>query len=337
MARKEVNVFTVAWLDVIAGALGSVIILFIIVPRIDIGAVQNLPELVELKDQTLKLEALYARIRSSVPEAEYAAMEGETRKLQSAIVKVESRMIELQNKLKRANNTVLDLEQQIAEKTNQIKGYQTTIARLEGENAGLREKIKDKGGEPPIATKVDPKNNPVVTNPTSRDSNTSKTNPVPNPNPDVNALPSEKVTLGIEAPFVAVINYDKKQLAKVNIYFQPEGKTSTVDYFNRNASFGKWRDVSRMFSGRRGECVLQDKIEPGNYILYAHLASPRKGGKAVISGFVGMNPAEGKSRKFDFKDITIESGPPPGMKGGGTQIGRIELTENSLNFIQTRN
>ena len=81
MARKEINVFSVSFLDLLSGALAAVIILFIVVPRIDIGEIKDLPELMKLKDHSINLETLLSRIRGSVPESDYAAMEGETRKL----------------------------------------------------------------------------------------------------------------------------------------------------------------------------------------------------------------------------------------------------------------
>jgi len=334
MARKEINVFSVSFLDLLSGALAAVIILFIVVPRIDIGEIKDLPELMKLKDHSINLETLLSRIRGSVPESDYAAMEGETRKLQSAIVGVENQMKELQGRLKRANNTIAELKDEVNGQLNKIKGYETTIAGLKDENKNLAERIEQLKPKNPIADK-----DPITTPTVEKDPVKEPTNPnsIPAVADTNKEIITDKVTLGFQSAFMAVVQYDKKQPVKVNIYLQPEGKTATVDYFTRNASFGKWKDVSRNYPGMRAESVLQDKIEPGEYILYAHLASPRRGATAIISGFVGINPAEGKgrSRKFEFKNISIASGPPPTMKNGGTVIGKITLTENSLGFIQT--
>lgn len=330
MARREISVFSVSFLDLLSGALAAVIILFIVVPRIDIGEIQDLPELKELKGSSINLETLLSRIRGSISETEYSAMEGETRKLQSAIVGVEDQMKELQGRLKQANNKIDELNKKINDQSEQIKGYKATINDLRDANADLEKRLDDQPKKSdPIAD--NPKTPPVDT----KDPEKTPTNPSTPTIDTASEIITDKVTLGIQAPFVAVVQYDRKQPVKVNIYLGQEGKTATVDYFNRNASFGKWRDVSRMYSGMRAECVVQDKIEPGEYILYAHLASPRRGANAVISGFVGINPAEGRSKKFDFKNISIASGPPPGIKNGGTEIGRIVLTETSLSFTQT--
>lgn len=330
MARREISVFSVSFLDLLSGALAAVIILFIVVPRIDIGEIQDLPELKELKGSSINLETLLSRIRGSISETEYSAMEGETRKLQSAIVGVEAQMKELQGRLKQANNTIDELNDKIDGQLKQIKGYETTIDRWNEANAVLEKRLDDQTKKSdPIAD--NPKTPPVDT----KDPEKTPTNPSTPTIDTASEIITDKVTLGIQAPFVAVVQYDRKQPVRVNIYLRPEGKSTTVDFFNRNASFGKWRDVSRMYSGMRAECVVQDKIEPGEYILYAHLASPRRGANAVISGFVGINPAEGRSKKFDFKNISIASGPPPGIKNGGTEIGKIVLTETSLSFTQT--
>jgi hypothetical protein len=337
MARREINVFSVSFLDLLSGALAAVIILFIVVPRIDIGEIQDLPELKELKGSSINLETLLSRIRGSISKTEYSAMEGETRKLQSAIVGVEDQMKELQGRLKRANKTIEEQEKTIKEQedkidgqSKQIKGYETTIDRLNDAKADLEKRLDDQPKKSdPIAD--NPKTPPVDT----KDPEKTPTNPSTSPIDTTSEIITDKVTLGIQAPFVAVVQYDRKQPVRVNIYLRPEGKNTTVDFFNRNASFGKWRDVSRMYSGMRAECVVQDKIEPGEYIIYAHLASPRRGANAIISGFVGINPTEGRSKKFDFKNISIASGPPPGIKNGGTEIGRIVLTETSLSFTQT--
>ena len=45
MARKEINIFGTSFLDLLSGALGAVIILFIIVPKMSVQQQEALQEL----------------------------------------------------------------------------------------------------------------------------------------------------------------------------------------------------------------------------------------------------------------------------------------------------
>ena len=72
--RKEINAFSVSFLDILAGALGAVIILFIVVPKIDLQDIQKLKTLEDLEMQVQSMDSLLQIVETSIPEADYAAL-----------------------------------------------------------------------------------------------------------------------------------------------------------------------------------------------------------------------------------------------------------------------
>lgn len=60
MARKEINVFSVSFLDLLSGALAAVIILYIIVPKMSQEQQEAVEQLEELQQQLQQMDSLMA-------------------------------------------------------------------------------------------------------------------------------------------------------------------------------------------------------------------------------------------------------------------------------------
>lgn len=79
MARKEINIFGTSFLDLLSGALGAVIILFIIVPKMSVQQQEALQELETLNVQVEQLSDLMEQLENSVPQELYQQIEQQLR------------------------------------------------------------------------------------------------------------------------------------------------------------------------------------------------------------------------------------------------------------------
>lgn len=125
MARKEINVFNVSFLDLLSGALGAVLILFIIIPKLtgDIKlALKELEEIKELKINVTQIEDMLETLKRSVPAAELA--------------KVEKQFDDLESKIKELSTTIESLD-------SEIKRLQDKLAECDQQRTKLREKVKE--------------------------------------------------------------------------------------------------------------------------------------------------------------------------------------------------
>ena len=102
MARKEINVFNVSFLDLLSGALGAVLILFIIIPKLtsDIERqLQELEQIKELKVDVGKIKSMMSELKQSVPTDLYTELETRMDKLETTITDLELEVKRLQDKL----------------------------------------------------------------------------------------------------------------------------------------------------------------------------------------------------------------------------------------------
>ena len=70
MAKKEINVFNVSFLDLLSGALGAVIILYIIVPKINIP-IEEFEEQKKLTQEIQSLGKTLEEIKNAIPKEAY--------------------------------------------------------------------------------------------------------------------------------------------------------------------------------------------------------------------------------------------------------------------------
>ena len=87
MQRKEINIFSISFLDLLSGALGAVLILFIIIPKMTFEQQDAISQLEELNEQNLQqrlqnTEAENARLRQQLEQAQRELQEAQ-RQLES--------------------------------------------------------------------------------------------------------------------------------------------------------------------------------------------------------------------------------------------------------------
>ena len=116
MQRKEINIFSTSFLDLLSGALGAVLILFIIIPKMTAEQQGTLEEIEKLNVQTEELAELIEQARNSIPTKLYE--------------QIQTQMIAQQNTIDELTHVVQNLQLQLQ------------LQNAEFENAQLREQLQ---------------------------------------------------------------------------------------------------------------------------------------------------------------------------------------------------
>lgn len=103
MAKKQVNPFSIAFLDVMACALGAVLLLYVIVPKVSSEEVEAIREHREIIDQ---IDSILERLEASVERDLYVQILREVEELQQQIEAMAAENRELQESLTEAQETI---------------------------------------------------------------------------------------------------------------------------------------------------------------------------------------------------------------------------------------
>ena len=105
MARKEINIFGTSFLDLLSGALGAVIILFIIVPKMTQENIDAIEKVKKIEAVVESIDVALEEIKTRVPKEEYELIKGE--------------LDELKNKVDLLNKEIENLKQDIIKITQE--------------------------------------------------------------------------------------------------------------------------------------------------------------------------------------------------------------------------
>lgn len=152
MAKRDINVFNVSFLDLLSGALGAVLILFIVIPKLTgdiILELEQLEQMKELKVDVQKIENMMVQLKESVPEATFNELQSRMEKLTTTISQLEKEIKTVQSKLaecdaqrKRLNEQVKDLKKQVVDLEERIKNNDKIVQQLQSEIEDLRKQIE---------------------------------------------------------------------------------------------------------------------------------------------------------------------------------------------------
>ncbi|MCK9303053.1 MAG: hypothetical protein PHU62_05720 [Bacteroidales bacterium] len=151
MARKEINVFSVSFLDLLSGALAAVIILFIIVPKMTSEQQSVLEQIEGLKTEVVELDSLLAQLHNSIPADEYTKLMDKLDSFQDLIDNLEQHVSSLQaetEKLKAENEELKEL-------IKNCEDSQKTIEQLRSKIAELEKEVKEKSNDSKMANTVE--------------------------------------------------------------------------------------------------------------------------------------------------------------------------------------
>ncbi len=136
MARKEINIFGTSFLDLLSGALGAVIILFIIVPKMTNTEHDIVQKLKELEDITGNIEDILSKLENSVPKETLKLIATELNDLRHQTEVMQKELAELKKDVK----AVQDENEQLRK---QVEGKDRELEKLRKQVASVTEELED--------------------------------------------------------------------------------------------------------------------------------------------------------------------------------------------------
>ena len=133
MQRKEINIFSTSFLDLLSGALGAVLILFIIIPKMTLEQQDALDEIERLNVHTEELADLIEQARNSIPVDLYEQIQEQIRELQNTIDDLTRNVQNLQQRLQASEAENVQLRQQLEHTRRQLQDTQRQLQEAQRE------------------------------------------------------------------------------------------------------------------------------------------------------------------------------------------------------------
>lgn len=322
--KKDVDIANVSFLDMLAGALGAVMILFIIIPKVSFADLERIQTLDSLVVNKANLDTLLNRLQSVVPEEDYQelimtsanlqvsieSLNAEVENMQSALDIKNKQYANISSKYDRAMATIRSLENQLKSAPS-VEQYNKIVKELKEAKSRLTTPPKPVVKEPAAAVAAAPEGAVQPDNP-----------------------PSEgDAVFGIDPPLTIMINWDDKD-DKVHLYMREAGTKSWVFYQTkrRRASFGTWDNSLKKLTSKPYEAILQkDELVPGTFELYAQPAKSQAG-KVEVSGFIAMKLPDKPLKRFNItpKEIAISKPPYSSSANADILLGTLTVTDDDI-------
>jgi parvulin-like peptidyl-prolyl isomerase len=305
MARKEINIFSVSFLDLLSGALAAVLILFVIVPKMTAEDQSTLEVVDEMEVNLEELDSLLQVVQSTIPEADYQEIQEAVQDMQSSIDTLRNQVNNLEQQLENTNQRNRALENQLVQTEERLREIEEALEsaqsrptqeeldevmrQLAEARAELEEQREEsaQGAEGPGAS-----------------------------------------MFGVNAEFALVCDWPEN--LDVDLYMKNTADGNWVCYNCGDQAFGNYLgDVtSRSTGDGRFEMIYQEqKIIPGNYEVWYHVYSAT--GTAHITGYAVIHPFSSREKKVKFSNQTLMHTAKP-TSGGGIKIGILKVSENNL-------
>lgn len=121
MAKKDINIFGTSFLDLLSGALASVIILFVIVPKKTSSDVVIIEKFKELEVVATEVQDLTAKLKESVPKDVFKEISKEMDELRRKISDLRDKIRSLEEDIKKTTEENKALKQKVEEQTQEIE------------------------------------------------------------------------------------------------------------------------------------------------------------------------------------------------------------------------
>ncbi|MBI1185418.1 VWA domain-containing protein [bacterium] len=144
MARKEINIFSASFLDLLSGALGAVIILYILVPKLNIP-VEEFEEQKKLSEEVGKLGVAIEDIANLIPQEKLDAIKSQMEEVIAAKQALEQKIAGLQRSLEECMKSneenvqkIISLQQELKEAHQQLDEANQKLAAATAQIEDLR-------------------------------------------------------------------------------------------------------------------------------------------------------------------------------------------------------
>ena len=141
MAKKEINIFSISILDILSGALGAIIILYIILPRFNADTLEQVKELESLNAtvvQVEQLEYMIDQLKNSVEKELFEKIEAQIKELKETVESLKKEIKTLQSDLVKAEKKIKEQEDKIAKVEKEIDDAKKEITKLKKQNDELK-------------------------------------------------------------------------------------------------------------------------------------------------------------------------------------------------------
>jgi hypothetical protein len=125
--KANYEVYGVSFLDLLSGALGAVIILFVIVPKMDVSI--PLDEINEIKKDKVLMDSLYASIQGNIPEEKYNMLLSLSQVAEARINAINTKHEELQRKYVQEQKKVENLRSELDKTNAKLKSTKKAIKK----------------------------------------------------------------------------------------------------------------------------------------------------------------------------------------------------------------
>lgn len=137
MRRAGINIFGTSFLDLLSGALGAVIILFIIVPKMSQADADLIHKAQEIEKLALDIDQIVERIENSVPKDVLQSIDEELDEFRQDVADLQVRINQLEDDIASVQSRNAALEATVAEQ-------QTELERLREQLGAAKAKLKEK-------------------------------------------------------------------------------------------------------------------------------------------------------------------------------------------------
>lgn len=320
MRKKEVNPFNIAFLDLLSCALAAVIILFVIVPKSDYQTSLFGEEITSLKDELQLLDSLFSMMSEEYAQEEMVVLVDIFGRLNQNVLELENQTEQMANRLEelKVHNNSLEKKLEVAEEN--LEELSEENRRLRSSRAQLVNQVKQKEESKSTSKAAEEKETPKPPKEVTRES-------TPQAGSGIGDF-----LLGMNPAFVVMISWEDDNNL-VDLYLKTENRFT--DSHNRSTSFGRWMRIPRRYNPTPHQVIIQNELVPGEYEIYAHLFRPREG-TAKVNGIVAYQVEGATPRQVELKDVEIPSTAPPYKDGGGTLIGKVTLSESTMEFTPVK-
>jgi gas vesicle protein len=137
MQRKEINIFSTSFLDLLSGALGAVLILFIIIPKMSSEQQSAMEEIEKLNVEVNQLEELIEQARNSIPVDLYEQIQAQMEALQNTITELTEHVQQLQQQIQNVETENRQLQEELEQTQRQLEQAQRQLNEQQESNQNI--------------------------------------------------------------------------------------------------------------------------------------------------------------------------------------------------------
>ncbi len=334
MARRsseEINLLSVSFIDLLFGAMGAFILLFIIIPKVSVEEMNTLKSVKEIKEEIANMDSVMDKLKNAVPPEDYNKLLNVSAGLRASVKNLEGELNDVRTKY----NQAVSNYKNVAAKYDELV---IESQKIKEQNKYLEEQVKKLKPANYIPPSEKAPANAVVLN-TEKDTVISKNDLFTKDTTLASALKNTTDSapasvIGLNFPFIVAIEWaDKKD--KVHLYMKQKGTGSWCFYQTKRqrSSFGTWDKSLRKISPFPFEAIIQkEQIVPGEYEIYAQ-PYDTKAGKVEVSGYIAMKAGDRpvKRKNFEPKLISLGKSPTSGNLAD-TYLGTVTVTSDNFEW-----